>query len=774
MPKKAVEDNIIQLDFAEEMKTSYRDYAVSVIVARALPDVRDGLKPVQRRILYAMHQLGLAPDGPYRKSARIVGDTMGKYHPHGDSSIYDALVHMTEDYSLNAPLVDGHGNFGSIDGDSAAAMRYTEAKLSPAAMSMLENLEKGLVDFVPNFDDTESEPVVLPAELPNLLINGTTGIAVGMATNIPPHNIGEVIDATIAYIDRPGISIEKLLELCPGPDFPTGGIIVNADELPEIYTSGEGKIRVRARTEIEKGEYGKNNIVITEIPYTVSGNKEKLVGSLVDLMKNKTFDEIADVRDESSKEGIRIVIEVKKDRDAENLLNGLYKKSQMEDTYGVNLLAIRPAEGEGYGQPETFNLKSMIEAFVNFQEELYTREYEFLLDKARKRLEVVEGLIRAVDVIDLIIEILRGSDSVKQAKACLIEGETEGIRFKNEGSEEQAKSLLFSEVQTNAILAMPLQRLIGLEIMKLREENEELQSKIDEYRKILGDKKELFKVMKERLREYKKLYRIPRRTELMNTEAGAYVEKVVIEDLYVLFDRFGYTKCIDAAAFARQTPEFHSEYVRELHINNTDKICIFTDRGNMYQVKMDKIPRCKPKDKGTLIHNLCKMDNDENGILYIGFEELYESMLMFVTESGYIKLVSGAEFETGRQKIAATKLDSETDHVVGIETLTGSEVLAGTKKVILLTDKGLSLGFPVGEVNEFKKSSRGVKAISLAIDDKLVYGTAVDPAADTFVYRGQTLNARRVRNRKRGVRGQNADLAWDGADSDDSQQKLEF
>ena len=767
---KKTEDNIIQLDFAEEMKASYRDYAVSVIVARALPDVRDGLKPVQRRILYAMNQLGLTPDSPYRKSARIVGDTMGKYHPHGDSSIYDALVHMTEDYTLNAPLVDGHGNFGSIDGDSAAAMRYTEAKLSPAAMSMLGNLEKGLVDFMPNFDDTESEPTVLPAQLPNLLINGTTGIAVGMATNIPPHNVGEVIDAVIAVIDRPGISIDKLIEICPGPDFPTGGMIINSSELPEIYKNGEGKIRVRAKTEIEKGEYGKTNIVVTEIPYTISGNKEKLVASIADLMKNKTFDEIADVRDESSKEGIRIVIEVKKDRDVDNLLNGLYKKSQLEDTYGVNLLAIRPgADGEG-GQPEVFNLKSMIEAFVAFQKQLYTREFTFLLDKAIKRLEVVEGLIRAVDVIDLIIEILRGSSSVKQAKACLIDGVTDEIRFKNPGSEEQAKTLFFTEAQATAILAMPLSRLIGLEIQKLRDENDDLNEKITNYKHILEDEKELFKVIKGRLRDYKKMYAVERKTELTETQADAYVEKVVIEDLYVLFDRFGYTKCIDASAYSRQTPEQLEEYVRTLHVENTDKICIFTDMGNMYQVKMDKIPRCKPRDKGTLIHNLCKMDNDENGILYIGFEELFESMLMFVTKSGYIKLVSGAEFETGRTKIAATKLDGDEDRIVAVETLSGSEVLAGTKKVILLTEKGLSLGFPVGEVNEFKKTSRGVKAISMAIDDSVEFATAVDQMAETFTYKGKELSARRVRNRRRGAKGQKADLKPGASE----QQKLSF
>ena len=522
------EENIIQLDFSEEMKTSYRDYAMSVIVARALPDVRDGLKPVQRRILYAMKELGLSPDKPHRKSARIVGDTMGKYHPHGDSSIYDALVHMTEDYSLNAPLVDGHGNFGSIDGDGAAAMRYTEARLSKPGMMLLDNLDKGLVDFLPNFDDSEKEPAVLPATLPNLLINGTTGIAVGMATNIPPHNPTEVIDAVIAYMDRPGISIDKLMDYIPAPDFPTGGIIINASDMRDIYEKGEGKIRLRARTEIEKGDAGRTNIVITEIPYTISGNKLKLVESLAALAKDKVFDEIYDVRDESSKEGIRIVVEVKKGRDIDNLLNGLYKKSQMEDTYGVNLLAIRPTEN-GTGQPKVFNLKSLIEEFVLFQEDLYTREYQFLLEKAKKRLEIVEGLMKATDVIDLIIEILRGSSSVKQAKTCLIEGITEGIKFKSKASEKEAATLSFTENQADAILAMQLSKLIGLEILKLHEENDTLIANIAEYEKVLSDSKELYKVIKGRLREFKKIFNSPRRTSLMDTVAKAYVEKVVIE-----------------------------------------------------------------------------------------------------------------------------------------------------------------------------------------------------------------------------------------------------
>ena len=750
------EENIIQLDFSEEMKTSYRDYAMSVIVARALPDVRDGLKPVQRRILYAMKELGLSPDKPHRKSARIVGDTMGKYHPHGDSSIYDALVHMTEDYSLNAPLVDGHGNFGSIDGDGAAAMRYTEARLSKPGMMLLDNLDKGLVDFLPNFDDSEKDPAVLPATLPNLLINGTTGIAVGMATNIPPHNPTEVIDAVIAYMDRPGISIDKLMDYIPAPDFPTGGIIINASDMRDIYEKGEGKIRLRARTEIEKGDAGRTNIVITEIPYTISGNKLKLVESLAALAKDKVFDEIYDVRDESSKEGIRIVVEVKKGRDIDNLLNGLYKKSQMEDTYGVNLLAIRPTEN-GTGQPKVFNLKSLIEEFVLFQEDLYTREYQFLLEKAKKRLEIVEGLMKATDVIDLIIEILRGSSSVKQAKSCLIEGITEGIKFKSRESEKEAATLSFTENQADAILAMQLSKLIGLEILKLHEENDTLIANIAEYEKVLSDSKELYKVIKGRLREFKKIFNSPRRTSLMDTVAKAYVEKVVIEDLYVCFDRFGYTKAIDAAAFGRASEETKKDFSFVLKIKNTDKLCIFTDKGNMHQVKMEKVPRCKMKDKGTLIHSLCKMENDEEGLLYVSFEELFESILLFVTKNGYIKLVSGAEFETGRQMIAATKLDAD-DEVVGVIMLSASDVLTGTKKVILLTKDGLSLGFPLSEVSELKKTSRGVKGITLEKEDTVAFATVVHPAAETFEYEGKTLNARRVRNRKRAAKGQKANL----------------
>lgn len=743
-------DQIIQLDFSEEMKTSYRDYAMSVIISRALPDVRDGLKPVQRRILYAMNELSLSPDKPHRKSARIVGDTMGKYHPHGDSSIYDALVHMTENYSLSIPLVDGHGNFGSIDGDGAAAMRYTEARLSKGAMTLLSNLDKGLVDFIPNFDESEKEPLVLPAMIPNLLINGTTGIAVGMATNIPPHNPCEVIDGVIAYMDNPSITLEKLMSYIPAPDFPTGGTIVNQDILPAIYETGEGKLKVRAKTEIEKGENGRQNIIITEIPYTVAGNKTRLVEALSTLMKDKVFDEIFDVRDESSKEGIRIVIEVKKDRDIPNLLNGLYKKTAMEDTYSVNFLAVKDQ------QPKTFSLKALLKEFIQFQEELYTKEYNHLLLKANKRLEIVNGLIKATDLIDLIIEILRGSTSVKQAKRCLIYGDTTDINFKTTRSKKIASEMDFTEPQADAILAMPLSKLIGLEIIKLHEEEKSLQANILEYKKILGDNKELHKVIKARLRSYKKEFSYPRRTKLTNADNAQYIETFKEEDIFILIDRFGYTKLLDSTSYNRINEDTKKEYPHIIAMKNTDKLCLFTAEGNMHQIKAEKIPRCKIKDKGTLIHSLCKV-NKEEILMYVSFEELFESQIFFVTKNGFVKLVSGAQYETIRSMISATKLDNN-DSLVHIELFSANDILTNDKKVILLTDKGLSLGFPLNEVSELKKASRGVKGIALDSEDYVAFASTVTTDTENFYYQNKTLNAKKVRMRKRGAKGQKAQL----------------
>ena len=740
-------ENIVSMDFAEEMRTSYRDYAMSVIISRALPDVRDGLKPVQRRILYAMKELGLAPDKPHRKSARIVGDTMGKYHPHGDSSIYDALVHMTEDYSLSMPLIDGHGNFGSIDGDSAAAMRYTEARLSGAAMTMLNHLEKGLVDFMPNFDESEKEPCVLPAMLPNLIINGTTGIAVGMATNIPPHNPVEVINGVIACIDRPGISLEKIMEYIPGPDFPTGGTIINKEEIPSIYETGEGKLRIRAKTVIEPGENGRTNIIVTEIPYTVAGNKTKLVESLAQLMKDKVFDEIYDVRDESG-EDIRIIIEVKKDRDANNLLNGLYKKTPMEETYGVNMLAVKDK------QPIQFSLKGIIEEFISFQKELYTKEYNHLLNKANARLEIVNGLIRATDVIDLIIEVLRGSKSLAQAKGCLIHGDITDIKFKSEASKKEAMTFDFTESQADAILAMPLSKLIGLEIMKLHEEGDKLTSDITDYMRILGDEKELLKVIKKRLREFAKQFEGNRKTVLASVENVVYTKKVVIEDVYVLIDKFGYTKCMDQASFNRLTEDTVKEFPYVIPIKSDDKLCVFTANGNLHQIKVSAIPRCKARDKGVLVHNLCKL-NDEDVVNYMAFEDLFDSIVLFITAKGFIKLVSGAQFETNRATIASTKLDDD-DMLVCVKQLSASEYSSNDNKVVMVTEKEQSLGFMLSEVSEFKKTSRGVKGITLDKGDKVAFGACVSLKDETIKFKGRTVQLKKIRTRKRGQKAQKA------------------
>ena len=458
-------EKIIRTEYSEVMQKSYIDYSMSVITARALPDVRDGLKPVQRRVLYAMDQLGLNYDKPHRKSARIVGDTMGKYHPHGDSSIYETLVVLSQDFKKGMALVDGHGNFGSIEGDGAAAMRYTEAKLKKFTQDVyLADLDKNVVDFVPNFDETEKEPEVLPVRVPNLLVNGADGIAVGMTTNIPPHNLSEVVDAVCAYMDNEDITTDELMQLCPGPDFPTGGIVINKSELGAIYETGTGKIKLRGKVVFEpaKNRSEKDKLVITEIPYTMIGaNIGKFISDVVSLIETKKTTDIVDISNESSKEGIRIVLELKKNADVKNLENLIYKKTKLEDTFGVNMLAIVD------GRPETLGIKDIIKHHINFQYELATRKYQTLLAKERDKKEIQEGLIKATDVIDLIIEILRGSKNVKDARACLTDGTTDNINFKSEQSKRDAAKLRFTERQTTAILEMRLQKLIGLVLVAL-------------------------------------------------------------------------------------------------------------------------------------------------------------------------------------------------------------------------------------------------------------------------------------------------------------------
>ena len=542
------QENVIPTDYAEVMQKSYIDYAMSVIISRALPDVRDGLKPVQRRTLYDMYELGIRYDRPYRKCARIVGDTMGKYHPHGDSSIYEALVVMAQDFKKGKTLVDGHGNFGSIEGDGAAAMRYTEARLEKLTQDVfLEDLDKNVVDFMPNFDETEKEPVVLPVRIPNLLVNGADGIAVGMATSIPPHNLGEVVDAVKAYMKNNDISVKGLMRYLKGPDFPTGGLVVNKDDLLKIYETGTGKLRVRGKAETVKLKGGRQQLVITEIPYTMIGaNIGKFLNDIASLVESKKTTDIVDISNQSSKEGIRIVLDLKRDADVENLTNMLYKKTKLEDTFGVNMLAVAD------GRPETLSLKQVIEHHVDFVFEVTTRKYTTLLNKEQEKKEIQEGLIKACDVIDLIIEILRGSKSREQVKKCLVEGNTEGIKFKSRSSEKAAKTLQFTERQATAILEMRLYKLIGLEMEALQAEYGETMKNIALYEDVLNNYDSMAAVIMKDLDQIKKEYGSRRRTIIENAEEAVYEEKKMEEmEVTFLMDRFGYMRVIDKSAYER-------------------------------------------------------------------------------------------------------------------------------------------------------------------------------------------------------------------------------
>ena len=567
------DSRIIKTEYSEEMQKSFIDYAMSVIIARALPDVRDGLKPVQRRTLYDMHELGIRYDRPYRKSARIVGDTMGKYHPHGDSSIYEALVVMSQDFKKGMPLIDGHGNFGNIEGDGAAAMRYTEARLQKVTQeAFLADLDKDVVDFVPNFDETEKEPSVLPVKIPNLLVNGSEGIAVGMATSIPPHNLGEVIDAVKAYMLNNEITTKELRRYLKGPDFPTGGIVINKDELEEIYETGTGKIKLRGKVEFQKGKAGKTNVVITEIPYTMIGaNIAKFLSDVAALSETKKTQDIVDISNQSSKEGIRIVIELRKDADPENFVNMLYKKTRLEDTFGVNMLAI------ANGRPETMGLKQIIKSNVDFQFEVATRKYTNLLAKEMERKEIQEGLIKACNVIDLVIEILRGSKDRAMAKACLVEGKVDGIKFKSKESKIMAAQLMFTEKQANAILEMRLYKLIGLELEALINEHEETLANIYRYEDILDRRDSMAQVIMNELDGFKKEYSHPRKTVIENGQEAVYKEKELEEmDVVFLMDRFGYAKTIDLSTYERNKEAADAENKYVFTCKNTGRICLFT------------------------------------------------------------------------------------------------------------------------------------------------------------------------------------------------------
>ena len=705
-----MEQSIIRTEYSELMQKSYIDYAMSVIIARALPDVRDGLKPVQRRTLYDMYELGIRYDKPYRKSARIVGDTMGKYHPHGDSSIYDALVVMAQDFKKGLPLVDGHGNFGSIEGDGAAAMRYTEARLQKVTQeAYLADLDKNVVDFMPNFDETEKEPVVLPVKVPNLLVNGAEGIAVGMATSIPPHNFGEVIDGVIAYMKNPDITTAEMMQYIPGPDFPTGGIIANKDDLPAIYESGIGKIKIRGKIEIEKGKGGKDRMVITEIPYTMIGaNIGKFLNDVYGLVESKATSDITDITNQSSKEGIRIVLELKKGADIEALENLLYKKTKLEDTFGVNMLAVAD------GRPETMGVVPIIRHHVKFQYEIATRKYQTLLAKEQDKKEIQEGLIRACNVIDLIIEILRGSRSIKDAKACLTDGNTDHITFKNPSSKIMAQQLNFTDRQAQAILEMRLYKLIGLEIEALMKEHDETLENIAKYEDILEHRSSMAKVIIKELTAFKKAYGKERKTVIDNLkEAVVAAKKIEEQDVVFLMDRFGYAKIVDTSVYERNKEAANAEYRHIFTCKNTDKICIFTDKGQMHLLKVLDLPYGKFRDKGTPIDNLCNYDSKEENVVYLaGLEHVSSHRMLFGTKYAMIKVVDGMEFVVAKKTTAATKLGEE-DEVLTVCPLEENDTL------VMASKKDMFLRIDCAQIPQKKKGAVGVRGMKLAAGDEL-------------------------------------------------------
>ena len=739
------EQQVIRTEYSDVMKKSYIDYAMSVIIARALPDVRDGLKPVQRRTLYDMYELGIRYDRPYRKCARIVGDTMGKYHPHGDSSIYEALVVMAQDFKKGMVLVDGHGNFGSIEGDGAAAMRYTESRLAKITQeAYLADLDKDIVDFVPNFDETEKEPEVLPVRIPNLLVNGAEGIAVGMATSIPTHNLGEVIDAVKAYMRNNEITTEELLTYLKGPDFPTGGIVVNKDDLPSIYETGTGKIKLRGKVEVENGKGGKKRLVISEIPYTMIGaGIGKFLNDVCALVETKKTNDIVDISNQSSKEGIRIVLELKKDADIENLKNMLYKKTRLEDTFGVNMLAVAD------GRPETMGLRQIIEHHVDFQFELMTRKYKTLLAKELAKKEIQEGLIKACDVIDLIIEILRGSKSIKDAKKCLIHGTVENITFKTAASKKKAAKLCFTEKQATAILEMRLYKLIGLEIEALMKEHEETLKNIEKYEDILNNYDSMTNVIIDELEGYKKAYARERRTVIENGKEAIYEENRVEEqDVILLLDRFGYAKTVDVATYERNKEAADSENKHIVPCKNTGKVCIFTNTGKMHQVKASDIPYGKFRDKSVPIDNLGNYDSAQEEIVYLcAEEELKDAKLLFVTRQSMLKQVAGEEFLVSKRTTAATKLQ-EADEVVAIIKILEEQ------NIVLQTEGGYFLRFLLSEVPEKKKGAVGVRGMKLQKSDRIeqiyLFADGVDTKGS---YQEKEVSLNRLKLNKRDGKG---------------------
>lgn len=698
---------LIQHEIHDEMKNSYIDYAMSVIVGRALPDVRDGMKPVHRRILFGMDQLGTTPDKPYKKSARIVGEVMGKYHPHGDSSIYDAMVRMAQDFSMRYPLVDGHGNFGSIDGDSAAAQRYTEARMSPFSMEMLRDIDKDTVDFTPNFDGEEKEPVVLPSRYPNLLVNGSNGIAVGMATNIPPHNLGEVIDATVHMIDDPECTVDDLMNYVKGPDFPTGAQILGRAGIREAYRTGMGKIRVRAVTEIEESRRGRYQIVVSEIPYGV--NKARMIEKMAELVKDKRIEGISDIRDESSREGMRIVIELKKDVNPQIILNKLYKHTSLQENFGCIMIALVD------GEPKLLNLRDILEEYLKFQKEVITRRTKFDLKKAEARAHILEGYIIALDNIDEIIRIIRSSYNDAQQK--LME------RFG------------LSEIQAKAILDMRLARLQGLEREKIENEYQEIRERIAYFKKILADEHELMNVIKEELLAVKEKWGDERRTKLVADVGEIEDEDLVAEEnVAITLTHLGYIKRVPMDNYKAQhrggkgitgLTTRENDFVKDLIMTSThDHLMFFTSLGKVYKLKAYQIPEASRTAKGTPVVNFLNISQDErvSSVIPVGQPEEGEtSYLTQITKLGRIKRTLLSEFRSNRANgLIAINL-KDGDSLVDVKQTGGSDEL------IVVTKFGKSIRFREEDVRAMGRDTSGVRAILLEEGDEVVSMSIVDP-----------------------------------------------
>ncbi|MBA1334758.1 MAG: DNA gyrase subunit A [Firmicutes bacterium] len=706
-------ESIVPVDIQQEMKKSYIDYAMSVIVSRALPDVRDGLKPVHRRILYAMNELGLTPDKPHRKSARIVGDVLGKYHPHGDTAVYEAMVRMAQEFSTRLPLVDGHGNFGSIDGDGAAAMRYTEARMSKIALEMLRDINKETVDFIPNFDETLKEPVVLPSRFPNILVNGASGIAVGMATSIPPHNLGEVIDGVIKVIDDPDVEIKELVKAVKGPDFPTGAIIMGKNSIKEAYMTGKGKVTVRAKANIETQAGNRNAIIINEIPYQV--NKSKLIEKIADLVRDKKIEGISDIRDESDRKGMRIVIELKRDVNPKVVLNLLYKYSQLQDTFSIIMIALVD------GQPRILNLKEILVKYVEHQKEVITRRTIYDLNRAEDRAHILEGLKIALDNLDRVIKLIRGSENVQVAK--------EGLMNEFNLSEKQAQ----------AILDMRLQRLTGLEREKIDLEYKELLEKIRYYKEVLEKEELLNSIIKEELIEIKEKYADERRSKITHEAEDFNVEDLIEEqEVAITLTHFGYIKRVPADAYRSQRrggrgvtalTTKNEDFVENIFITSTHNyILFFTNLGKLYRLKAFEVPEAGRQAKGTAIVNLLQLESTEKVTAVIPIKEYDDDKYMFfATKQGLVKKTPLSEYNSYRKNGLQAIGLREDDELIGVKLTEGND------EILLVTKKGYSIRFKEDDVRSMGRTAHGVKGITLAKGDKAVGMDLVKQDADLLI-----------------------------------------